>query len=76
MNPLGGMPDVPGEQTREPAFGLPALWIEQDMKEQAMFLGCTVVDPPSVLTTHLTECVREAMSELLSYAEKIGRAHV
>ena len=60
---------VPGEPTREPAFGLPALWIDPALKEEAMFRGCTVVDPPSVLTTHLTEVVRENMAELLSYAE-------
>ncbi len=69
MDPKGGLPAVPGEQTREPAFGLPALWIDPADKEQAMFLGCTVVDPPSVLTTHLTELVRENVAELLSYAE-------
>jgi flagellar biosynthesis protein FlhA len=69
MNPRGGLPPVPGEQTREPAFGLPALWIEPSAKDEAMFMGCTVVDPPSVLTTHLTELVRENMAELLSYAE-------
>ena len=60
---------VPGEPTREPAFGLPALWIDPALKEEAMFRGCTVVDPASVLTTHLTEMVRENMAELLSYAE-------
>ena len=65
----GGTPAVPGEPTREPAFGLPALWIDPALKEEAMFRGCTVVDPPSVLTTHLTEVVRENMAELLSYAE-------
>jgi flagellar biosynthesis protein FlhA len=69
MNPKGGLPPLPGEQTREPAFGLPALWIDATAKDEAMFLGCTVVDPPSVLTTHLTELVRENMAELLSYAE-------
>ncbi|MGE0416424.1 MAG: flagellar biosynthesis protein FlhA, partial [Acetobacteraceae bacterium] len=69
MDPKGGLPAVPGEQTREPAFGLPALWIDPVDKEQAMFLGCTVVDPSSVLTTHLTEIVRENVAELLSYAE-------
>ncbi len=69
MDPRGGVPAVPGEQTREPAFGLPALWIDPADKEQAMFLGCTVVDPSSVLTTHLTEITRENVSELLSYAE-------
>ena len=69
MDPTGATPAIPGEPTTEPAFGLAALWIEPDQKEEAMFRGCTVVDPPSVLTTHLTECVREAMAELLSYSE-------
>src|SRR6202021_1761681 len=69
MDPKGNMPDVPGEQTREPAFGLPAMWIDQAAKEEALFRGCTVVDPPSVLTTHVTEVVRENMAELLSYSE-------
>ena len=69
MDPKGGMPDLAGERTTEPAFGLPALWIAPDAKEEALFRGLTVVDPPSVLTTHLTEAVRETMAELLSYAE-------
>jgi flagellar biosynthesis protein FlhA len=69
MDPKGGAPPVPGEVTREPAFGLPATWIDAASKDEAMFHGCTVVDPPSVLTTHLTEVVRENMAELLSYAE-------
>jgi flagellar biosynthesis protein FlhA len=69
MDPRGVAPDLPGEPTTEPAFGLPALWIAPETKEEALFRGCTVVDPPSVLTTHLTEAVRETMAELLSYAE-------
>src|SRR5277367_4242534 len=69
MDPKGGTPPVKGEPTREPAFGLPALWIDPALKEEALFRGCTVVDPPSVLTTHLTEIVRENMAELLSYTE-------
>jgi flagellar biosynthesis protein FlhA len=69
MDPCGGLPDLPGERTQEPAFGLPALWIEPALKEQALFRGCTVVDPPSVLATHLTEVVRETMPDLLSHAE-------
>ena len=69
MDPGGAVPALPGEETREPAFGLPALWIEPDAREEAMFRGCTVVDPPSVLTTHLTEIVRENVAELLSHAE-------
>jgi flagellar biosynthesis protein FlhA len=69
MDPTGGAPKLPGETTREPAFGLPALWIDPAARDEAMFRGCTVVDPPSVLTTHLTEVVRENMAELLSYTE-------
>ena len=69
MNPKGGVPDLPGERTTEPAFGLPALWIAPGVREEALVRGCTVVDPSSVLTTHLTELVRENMAELLSYAE-------
>ena len=69
MDPAGATPPVLGEETREPAFGLPAMWIEPETREEAMFRGCTVVDPPSVLTTHLTELVRENVAELLSHAE-------
>ncbi len=69
MDPGGGLPDLPGEKTTEPAFGLPALWIDQGKRDEASLRGCTVVDPASVLTTHLTEVVRDYMAELLSYAE-------
>ena len=69
MNPAGGTPELPGERTTEPAFGLPALWIDAALREDAVVLGCTVVDPPSVLTTHLTEVVKQTMAELLSFAE-------
>jgi flagellar biosynthesis protein FlhA len=69
MNPSGGLPDLAGEATQEPAFSLPAMWIDPSQRDEASFRGCTVVDPPSVLTTHLTEIVRENMAELLSYAE-------
>ena len=69
MDPQGGVPDLPGERTIEPAFGLPALWIDATRRDEAQFRGCTVVDPASVLTTHLTEVIREIMAELLSYAE-------
>ena len=69
MDPRGGVPDLPGERTQEPAFGLPALWIDEAKREEALFRNCTVVDPPSVLATHLTEIVREMMPELLSHAE-------
>ncbi|MFT2094573.1 flagellar biosynthesis protein FlhA [Acidiphilium multivorum] len=69
MSPSGALPDVPGDPTTEPAFGMPAVWIDQADREQALARGCTVVDPASVLTTHLTEVVKENMAELLSFAE-------
>ncbi len=69
MDPRGGTPDLPGEPAIEPTFGLPALWIDQESRDEAVFRGCTVVDPPSVLSTHLTELVKQIMPELLSYAE-------
>jgi flagellar biosynthesis protein FlhA len=69
MDPQGGIPAFPGERTTEPTFGLPALWVEPTRRDEAMARGCTVVDPASVLTTHITEVVRDSMAELLSYAE-------
>ena len=69
MDPSGGMPNFPGEPTHEPTFGLPAMWIDASQRDEANFRGCTVVDPPSVLTTHLTELVKQNMAELLSFAE-------
>ena len=69
MDPNGGLPDLPGEKTQEPAFGLPALWIDLARRDEALFKGYTVVDAASVLTTHLTETAREHMAELLTYSE-------
>jgi len=69
MSPHGGTPDLEGEATTEPAFGLPALWVSPALREEAIFRGCTVVDPSSVLATHLTELIKQTMSELLSFAE-------
>lgn len=56
---------VPGIQTTEPAFGFPALWITEQEKERAEMAGYTVVDPVSVIVTHLTEVIRRHASELL-----------
>ena len=64
-----GTPDLPGERTVEPTFGLPALWIEEARREEALARGCTVVDCAGVVATHLTELVREHVAELLSFAE-------
>ncbi len=69
IDPSGAVPDMAGERTTEPTFGLPALWIEEVLRDEALARGCTVVDTPGVLATHLTEIVRENMSEMLSFAE-------
>jgi flagellar biosynthesis protein FlhA len=69
IDPTGGLAGMPGERVQEPAFGLPALWIEETSKEEALARGYTVVDAAGVLATHLTELVRDNMAELLSHAE-------
>jgi flagellar biosynthesis protein FlhA len=69
MDPKGERIALAGEETVEPTFGLPAMWIAEGLREEASFRGYTVVDPATVVTTHLTEVVKENMSELLSYAE-------
>ena len=69
MDPRGQQVDLPGEHGREPAFGLPATWIDESLREEATFRGYTIVDPATVLTTHLTEILKENMSDLLSYSE-------
>ncbi|MBO2520336.1 MAG: flagellar biosynthesis protein FlhA [Firmicutes bacterium] len=56
---------VSGIETREPAFGLPALWIPEEAKEEAELAGYTVVDSPSIIATHLTEIIRSNAAELL-----------
>ncbi len=69
MDPRGEDISLPGEKTVEPTFGLPAMWIEEANKEEALFRGYTVVEPATVITTHLTEVIKDNMAELLSYAE-------
>jgi flagellar biosynthesis protein FlhA len=69
INPAGDYPNVEGERAREPAFGLPAVWVTESRRQEAILKGCTVVDLASVLITHLTELVRSHLEELLSYSE-------
>ena len=69
MDPRGGQVELPGEHLREPAFGLPATWIDDSLREEATFRGYTIVDPATVLTTHLTEILKDNMADLLSYSE-------
>ena len=69
MDPKGEPIQLAGEQTMEPTFGLPAMWVSEDQREEAQFRGYTVVDPPTVVTTHLTEIIRDNMAEMLSHSE-------
>jgi flagellar biosynthesis protein FlhA len=69
MDPRGDQISIPGEATVEPTFGLPALWANEGYREEATFRGLTVVEPQTVITTHLTEILKDNMAELLSYAE-------
>ncbi len=69
MDPRGEDITLAGEKTSEPTFGLPAMWIDESNREEALFRGYTVVDPATVITTHLTEVIKDNMAELLSYAE-------
>ncbi len=69
MDPRGEEISLPGEKTTEPTFGLPAMWIEEANREEALFRGYTVVDPATVITTHITEVIKDNMPDLLSYVE-------
>jgi flagellar biosynthesis protein FlhA len=68
-NTLSEAVDLRGVETKEPVFGLPALWIDPAQKERAEIAGYTVVDPASVLTTHLAEVIRNHAHELLTRQE-------
>lgn len=65
MNPGTADGELDGIKTTEPAFGLPAVWISENQKERAEMMGYTVVDPPSVIATHLTEIIKNHAHELL-----------
>jgi len=69
MDPRGDKINLAGEETVEPTFGLPAMWVDPTLREEALFRGYTVVDPSTVITTHLTELIKDNMAELLSHAE-------
>ena len=66
MNPGYVEEEITGIETFEPSFHLPALWITESQRERAESLGYTVVDPPSIIATHLTEVIRSHISELLT----------
>jgi len=69
MDPAGGQVQLPGAHLLEPTFGLPATWIEESLRDEAQLRGYTVVDPATVIATHLTEVIKNNMAELLSYVE-------
>lgn len=69
MDPGIGEGEIEGIDTVEPAFGLPAKWITEKEREKAEILGYTVVDPPSVIATHLTEVIKERAYELIGRQE-------
>lgn len=69
MNPMGMSVDIEGIQTKEPTFGLDALWISKDKAEEAELYGLTVVDPTTILVTHLLEIIKAKSHELLGRQE-------
>ncbi|REE94433.1 flagellar biosynthesis protein FlhA [Paenibacillus taihuensis] len=69
MSPGFDDESIVGIETMEPAFGLPAIWIDEVTKERAEMLGYTVVDPPSVVATHLTELIKRHAHELIGRQE-------
>ncbi|EXX91344.1 flagellar biosynthesis protein FlhA [Paenibacillus darwinianus] len=69
MSPGYDDESVVGIETQEPAFGLPALWIDEATKERAELSGYTVVDPPSVVATHLTEIIKKHAHEMIGRQE-------
>ena len=66
MNPGYVEEEITGIPTFEPSFHLPALWITESQRERAESMGYTVVDPPSIIATHLTEIIRQHIAELLT----------
>lgn len=66
MNPGYVEEEITGIPTFEPSFHLPAVWITENQRERAEAMGYTVVDPPSIIATHLTEIVRQHIHELLT----------
>ena len=69
MDPRGERIALAGEETTEPTFGLPAMWVEPTLREEASFRGYTVVDAATIITTHITEVIKDNMADLLSYTE-------
>jgi len=69
MSPGDEDEELEGIETQEPAFGLPAKWVTEDLKDEAELSGYTVVDPPSVVSTHITEVIKQHAHSLLGRQE-------
>ncbi|MCH9844967.1 MAG: flagellar biosynthesis protein FlhA [Alphaproteobacteria bacterium] len=69
MDPNGDKITLSGEDTKDPIFGLDAKWISAQNRDEAIFRGLTVVDNTTIITTHLTELIKDNMGDLLSYSE-------
>lgn len=69
MNPSGASISIDGEDVKDPAFGINARWIDASLREEARFKNYTVVEASTVITTHLTELVKENITDLLTYGE-------
>ena len=69
INPGTVKEELSGEITKDPAFGLPAIWITEDKRDEAERAGYTVVDPPSIIATHLTEIIKRNAAQLLGRQE-------
>lgn len=68
MDPYGNPIDLPGHHTTEPTFGLPATWIDPALRDEAELRGLSIIDPSTVISTHLTEVLKANVADLLSYA--------
>ncbi len=72
MDPMGREIGLPGIHTTEPTFGLPATWIEPALRDEAELRGYSIIDPSTVISTHLTEVLKGNVADLLSYANVQG----
>jgi flagellar biosynthesis protein FlhA len=68
MDPMGKEITLPGIRTTEPTFGLPCTWIEPGLRDEAEIRGYSIIDPSTVISTHLTEVIKANVADLLSYA--------
>jgi flagellar biosynthesis protein FlhA len=69
MDPMGGQVQLPGQHLTEPTFGLPATWIDMGLREEAQLRGYTVVDAATVISTHLTEVIKNNTGDLVSFVD-------